>query len=206
METLRIAISLLALVVSVLALFWGDAIRRLFVRPKLSVSLLSGKGHKTIWNNEIPMYFYHLRVKNSRRTPAMNVEVLLTRLEYAPSIGADFKPVDLRNRIQLAWPYPNLPNHQQRPTIGPEYLCDLGHLEKKINEEPVFRLQTYIKPEDFESVKPREKMQLEIKAVAENAESEPLRLEIYWDGMWTEDSASLAEHFQIREIRSPMMG
>jgi len=109
METLRTVISLLALVVSVLALFWGDAIRRLFVRSKLSVGLASGKGHKTVWNNEIPMYFYHLRVKNSRRTAAMNVEVLLMRLETASSFGADFKAMDLRNRIQLAWPYPSTP-------------------------------------------------------------------------------------------------
>jgi hypothetical protein len=203
METLKTAISLLALVVSVLALFWGDAIRRLFVRPKLSVSLVSGKGHKTVWSNEIPMYFYHLRVKNSRRTPATNVEVLLMRLETAP-YGHPLVPVDLRNRIQLAWPYPNLPNHQQRPNIGPEYVCDLGHLEKKINEEPVFMLQTYIKPDNFESLRPRQRMRLEIKAVGENAESEPLWLDIYWDGEWTDDSTSLADHFQIKEIPSPM--
>jgi hypothetical protein len=207
METVKIVISLLALVVSVLALFWGDAIRRLFVRPKLSVSLVSGGGYKTVWNNEIPMYFYHLRVKNSSQTPAMKVEVLLMRLQTAPSFGANWcKPVDFRNRIQLAWPYPNLPNHQQRPNIGPddEYVCDLGHLEKKINEEPVFMLQTYIKPDNFESLRPREKMRLEIKAVAENAVSELLWLEIYWDGVWTDDSTSLAQHFLIKEIPSPM--
>ena len=65
-------------------------------------------------------------------------------------------------------------------------------------------LETYIKPDDFESLKPREKMRLQIRAVAENAESEPLWLEIYWDGVWTDDSTSLTQHFQIKEIPSLM--
>jgi hypothetical protein len=178
-----LVVSLFGAIVSV----WGASIRHRLAGPKLRVTLRSEDGSKTFWKgpdgNPHPMYFYHLRVTNTRHysAPAQNVQVFVTNLEKATAGQRDPVPGWLSGPIQLAWQFTEKPEYR---TIGAERFCDLGYLN-----EPGFMLKMYSEPNDFENrLKKNERMRVEIRALADNAESKPLRLEISWNGEWTEDS------------------
>ncbi|MBV9307500.1 MAG: hypothetical protein JOZ45_15235 [Acidobacteriaceae bacterium] len=201
LQFVSVGFGLVTIIVNGILTIWGPDIRRRLAGPRLSVNLLVDhpvrkKDHPHTDGTVIPMYFYHLRVSNTRKSaPAENVKVLVKSL--FKGADAHFFPVPISGEIQLAWEYTQ--GTPQPRTIGSDHphKCDLGYLEP-----PGFRLKTYFDPDDFDNrLGPRETMRVEIQAVAYNAAaSKPLWLEIYWTGEWPRNEGDIGKHVIVKEI------
>ena len=109
-----------------------------------------------------------------------------------PAADGTLAPQVLSGPIQLTWTW-LLP---QYPTLGPEEICTFGNLIKGQN----FVLSPYVKPNNFVGyIQQNQKMLIEIQAVADNAESRSLCIEISWDGKWSEDTKQMQQHLVVKE-------
>jgi hypothetical protein len=97
--------------------------------------------------------------------------------------------------LQLTWQFPEF--NPQLLLIGPDRVCDLGRI---INRNP-FELMLYFTPNNFsKDVKANQKVQVEIVAVADNGKSEPIRIEIAWNGDWSDDTIEMSRHLIVKEV------
>jgi hypothetical protein len=97
--------------------------------------------------------------------------------------------------LQLTWQFPE--NHPQSLLIGPKRVCDLG----RIIEGNPFELMLYFTPNSFEKyVDVNQKIQVELLAVAENGKSNPIRVEIAWDGNWSDDIIEMSRNLVVKQV------
>ena len=83
------------------------------------------------------------------------------------------------------------------PSIGPDQTCDIGFIAQGCN----FILTTAINLFEYKfEIGPNEKMRLEIIALAENAKSKPIHVEIEWDGEWIDNPKEMGKHLTIKKI------
>jgi hypothetical protein len=187
--------TLLVAIFAIIIAIWGDRMRSWGFGPKLKLSLLNSKGERNDLNDGRLCRNYHLLVINNRkRAPAHNVQVFLTKIFRS---AADGSLVDrsFSGPLQLTWQFPE--NHPQSLLIGPKRVCDLGRI---IKGEP-FELMLYFTPISFERyVAATQKIQAEVLAVADNGESEPIRIEIAWDGNWSDDTVEMSDHLRVKEV------
>jgi len=190
------AVAVGTVAVAILAI-WGEWVREKLAGAKLQVSLHDPEGELIDVSDGTPSRYYHLKVRNGRRwAPAKNVRVLLTKINKSAADGS-FQGVALSGPLQLTWQYPNF--HSLFPTIGPDDICDLGYLQK----ERFFKLSPYFFPNNFQGfLETPGKMRVEVIAVADNAESNPLLIEIAWDGQWSDDTIQMSKHLVIKEVSS----
>ena len=203
METGNVAQWVSAIVSAIIAILaiWGEFIRSQLAGPRLAVTLLNPDGEKTVWTGPgiapKPTRFYHLRIKNGRRwAPARNVRIVLTGLART---GADnsFASLPLSGPLQLQWQFAQ--TSPQYPVIGPDHTCDLGHGES----DSGFSLSTYVTPNNFRRmIAGNQRMRVEIRGLADNGESEPLFLEIAWDGEWSDDTVEMRRHLIVKAVTS----
>jgi hypothetical protein len=189
------------LAVAALAI-WGEWFREKLAGPKLELTLHDPEGEPIPVRDGTPptftpARFYHLKVANKRRwAPAKNVRVLLTKVNK-PAADGSFPIVALSGPLQLTWQHPEL--HPLFPTIGPDDICDLGNLQKG----RVFTLSPYLIPNNFQGSLPSAgKIRVEVVAAADDAESNPLLIEIAWDGEWSDDTATLSKHLVVKQVAS----
>jgi hypothetical protein len=185
---------LLSTLISCIAL-WSNVVRDFFSRPILLLKLHSETGDLLYGDPYKPRY-YHLVVTNGRRrTSAKNAEVRLTGIERPCSSGG-WKWTFKTNFIPLHWQ--NAVHYQHPPDIGPDRYCDLGFLQKS---EP-FVLSTAFPLGNMNFKLERDQqMRVHLQAVADNAESNPLVLELAWDGDWHEGDAEMAKHFVVKVVK-----
>ena len=187
-------------IIAILAI-WGEFIRSRLAGPRLAVALLNPDGEKTKWNGPgitpTPTRFYHLRVKNGRRwAPAKNVRVVITGLARAIA-DQSFATLPLSGPLQLEWQFSSMT--PQYPVIGPDHTCDLGHVESNVG----FSLRTYVTPNNWQgAIAADQRMRVEIRALADNGESEGLFIEIAWDGVWSEDTVEMRRHLVVKTVTS----
>jgi hypothetical protein len=188
------AVAVGTLLLAFLAIY-GDRIRSKCFGPKIKVSMLNPMGELNRLNDGRQCRNYHLRVTNNRkRAAAHNVQVFFMKIFRS---AADGTLVDrsLSGPLQLTWQFPN--DHSQLLSIGPDRVCDLGRI---IDGNP-FELMLYFTPNAVsKDIKPQEKIQVELVAVADNGESEPLRIEIAWDGNWNDDSIEMSRHLVVKDV------
>jgi len=181
----------------ILALYaiWGNFIRSRYFGPKLKVFLLNPTGELNPLNDGRQCRNYHLKVTNSRKgTPAHNTQVFLMKIFRS---AADGTLVDrsFSGPLQLTWQFPEY--HPQLLSVGPDRLCDLGRM---IHGNP-FELMLYFTPNNFtKDVEANQKIQVEVVAVAGNGESKPIRIEIAWDGHWSDDTIEMNHHLVVKEV------
>jgi hypothetical protein len=176
---------------------WGNTVRMWLRGPKLQVNLRSEKG-ESIKLDGVKTWYYHLLVRNIRRrtTIANHVRVVVKTL--VRSSDGTMIPIPLSGPIQLAWQWEA--STPQFPNIGAELTCDLGHL--KAGES--FKLKTIFDPNQYKfTVAKRERMIVGIIAQSDEAESNELKLEIFWDGGWSDDDPDeMLNHLVIKPITS----
>jgi len=180
--------------VSILAI-WGDWFRSRLAGPRLELSLRSMTGDMTLSSYGKRMLYYHLLVQNKRSwSPAKSVRVLVTQLSKRGPDG-EYHWEEIIGSLQLQWAYPQY--HELLPTITSEETCDLGSLQ----ESGLFRLATYISPNNFQGfVGPNESMRVTVIAIAHNAQSQPLELQVSWNGTWSTNSDEMRKHCVVKEI------
>jgi len=187
------------LAVAIMAVF-GDSIRAKYWGPKLRLKLHDPEGESILVRESsgkmVPARYYHLKVTNERRSvSARNVRVMLTQI-IKPTLNGTFPQQRLSGPLQLKWQHPEF--HVLFSTIGPDDICDLGH----VIQDRSFVLLPYIVPNNFEGfLKAGERMRIEVIAVADNAESAPLSLEISWNGKWSDDTEEMKKNFVIKEYK-----
>lgn len=173
----------------------GDWIRHCLFGPQLVISLLDQDGTLNNITDGIqtPGRYYKIKVSNSRRwVPATNVRVVLKNI-FKPAADGTLTPQILSGPLQLTWIWV-LPQYY---TIGHEEICTFGRLIKGDK----FVLSTYIVPNNFVGyIQPKQKMMIEVQAVADNTDSNSLFLEISWDGLWSDDTPQMRQHLVVKEI------
>ncbi|TSA52523.1 MAG: hypothetical protein D4R45_06930 [Planctomycetaceae bacterium] len=182
------------LLLAIIAL-WGHIIKGRWLGPKLKIALKDPKGNKSKFSDGVNSRYFHLRVFNERHAaPAHNVRVVIKNI-YRPKADGIMCISPLAGRIQLAWQYQG--SNPQFQTIGSESSCDLGYLRQ--NEE--FKLSTLYQSISFNgTVKAGEKIIVEFLALSDETESNVLKIEISWDGSWSDDSEEMANHLVLRPI------
>lgn len=183
------------------ALFGNWIVTRLW-SPKLCIALRQPErcprelrrsdGARTMTDS----VWYHVRVENAERnSPAKDVRLFLLTLFEADASGA----------LQLQWSgeVPLLWSHQTfkplAPTIGLADEADLCSLTKnpnglhKLELHPLFRSFS-LKAEWSNKCN----LALIIQARCPQANSSALRVEIDWDGSWSDDPIQLSRHLFVK--------
>lgn len=184
------------IVVAIVAL-WGHIIRARWFGPKLRLALKNPKGEVSMFSDGVVSRYYHLRVWNERRaSPAQNVRVVIKAL-YRPSADGTMSQTPLSGPLQLAWQFQG--SNPQFQTIGAESTCDLGFLRRG---EP-FILSTLFRHISFDpAVQQRQKAIVVLVALSDEGESNELKLEIAWDGVWSEDSDEIVKHMVVKQLNA----
>jgi hypothetical protein len=145
--------------------------------------------------------YYHLRVWNERRAaPAHNVRVVIKTL-YRPSADGTMSQTVLSGPLQLAWQFQG--SNPQFQTIGAESTCDLGFLRQGEH----FKLSTLFHHISFDpTVKKGQKMVVGLMALSDESESNELKLEIVWDGIWSDDSVEIVKHMVVKQLGNRTSG
>jgi hypothetical protein len=187
------AVGVGTLLVAITAI-WGDVIRSRWSGPKLRVSIHDAKGELNWLNDKRPARYYHMTVINDRRwSPAHNVRVLLTKV-FQPAADGRWVDRSFSGPLQLSWQFPE--SHPMFPVMGPDRICDLGFIVKGER----FRLSPYVVPNNFTGyVSSNEKILVEVVAVADNGESLPARVEITWDGEWSDEETEMSRHLVVKD-------
>jgi hypothetical protein len=187
--------SLLVAILAIIIAIWGERMRSWGFGPKLKLSLLNPKGERNDLNDGRPCCNYHLLVTNTRKkAPAHNVQVFLTKIFRSTADGS-LVDRSFSGPLQLTWQFPE--NNPQSLLIGPKRVCDLGRI---IKGQP-FELMLYFTPNSFEKyVAANQKIQVELLAVADNAESKTTRVEIAWDGKWNDDTTEMSHNLVVKQV------
>jgi hypothetical protein len=83
-------------------------------------------------------------------------------------------------------------------TIGPEERATVGYI---LSDSDAFELQLYHRPNNLPGRIPAgQPTRLEFVAVSDTAQSNPITLEVAWDGKWAEGSAEMQRHFVVRQV------
>lgn len=185
----------------VIIAIWGEWLQKsLGLGPKLVLKVHDPMGEyyplkdaagKTIYGR-----WYHLCVSNKRRwAKAINVRIVIVYLAKLAADGS-FKRQPLSGPLQLQWRFSGF--HTLFSDVGPDDICDLGN----IYEGDGFKLTPFIYPANFEgTLTANQKMRVMINALADNAESKPLSLEIFWDGKWEDEEIKMSGHLEIKTIQ-----
>ena len=89
------------------------------------------KGGLTTWSNGIKVRYYHLHIDNKRpHAPARRVKVMIWQYYIHGPHGKFIRDAN-HIPVQLQYEFPNLPNHDPRPTIGSATLCDIGFVTER---------------------------------------------------------------------------
>jgi hypothetical protein len=188
-------------VVGVLALF-GDRIRAWLFRPDLHLELTSkigsyspqaGRQHDGAVVTRHARY-YHLTVTNRARYPvAKDVHVLLLGVERLDQQTPPTETSGWYVPLPLGWAYGGYPLARE---IGrkTEAIADLLFVRgDKLEFVPIHTPLNFQK--DYSG-----KTRLRVTAVARgtDCESNILKLEIEWNGLWERDDDAMKKHFVIR--------
>jgi hypothetical protein len=187
-----------SIAVAIVAL-WGHVIQARWFGPRLRVALKNPKGEVTeIRDSFVVSRHYHLRVWNERRRTstscAHNVRVVIKEI-YRPNADGTMSQTPLAGPLQLEWRFQGF--NPQFQTIGAESICDLGLLRKG---EP-FTLSTLFRHFSFDpNVQARQKVIVVLVALSDEGESNELKIEIAWDGSWSEDSDEMVKHMVVKQL------
>lgn len=176
---------------------WGNWVRARFAAPKIELSLRDTRGDLTVRSDGLKEIYHHVTVRNRRRwSPAEAVRVLVVGLAKRRPDGS-YMAESLVTPLQLTWAFPTF--HELLPTIaGAPDTCDFVALDERSGQ---LRLSLYILPNNFRGfIKGGQAMRATLVAAAHNAKSEPLVLEVSWDGQWSADLEEMQRHLVIKEV------
>ena len=200
-QIIQLFVAIGTIAVAILAI-WGDRIRYVIgLRPKLDLTLIDPEGEFvnigiSVDGSTTPARYYHLKVSNKNRwSPATNVRVVITGIAI-PAADGQYVSQGLTGPLQLTWRFDKF-HPAMYSTVGSDDICDLGG----IKQGEKFSLTPYIFPNNFQGhLEANRRMLIEVKAIADNAESRTVCIEISWDGKWEDDTKKMAEHLVVKEV------
>jgi hypothetical protein len=200
----NLAVAIGTLLTVAVALF-GETIRALLLPPRLRLKLLRQGGERTTLTHRNlgvvetidEVRYYHLHIWNERRwSQAKEVQVYLTRLEE-PGPDGD---------LQIVW-FGNVPMRWRDQefvpilrTIGAVADCDLCRVGRRTG----LSLMPLIMPNSLEPFAHRNqrcRLVASLQARSNQADSDVVRIEISWDGLWEEGDTEMQRHLVIKELQ-----
>ena len=182
-------------------------------RPKLRLMLFSTKGERTPWGHapDAPVaYIYHVRVSNDGEQVATQVGVKLTKIGKSSAHG-DPTTEELASPVKLRWSRPHADPCALDIAAGDFETCNVGYIiaedhraGEQRQREYRFDLNPCIDPwpPNFQGfVRRAERMRVALVAVANNARSDTLCVEIAWDGEWGNTADEMQRHLVVSEVR-----
>ena len=196
-QWIQMSVAIGTLAVAVTAI-WGQRIAHAIgLGPSLRLELVDALGELIISRSgdgsSSELRYYHVRVSNAHRwAQATNVRVVITAISK-PSADGTLARQALVGPLQLMWRFSNF--HPQYSIVGPDDIADIGHVTPGLG----FTLTPFVFPNNFTgSLHPHEQMRVELRAVADNGESQALCLDISWDGAWSTDTLTMATHLVVK--------
>jgi hypothetical protein len=175
---------------------WGDDIRSWLAAPRLALKVSDDRGEQ-IKIGGVAGYFYHLEVTNGRPSaPAMHTRVLLTSAEGYTDSGGFQYPVS--GPLWMDWRFCRVIPNREEITLRKTDFADLFWIRAADPANnfprPTMWLGLKVRPSNFDGifVGPIE-IGLFLKAEADNAESNELRVVIQWDGSFPPRHLKLTE-------------
>jgi hypothetical protein len=196
----------IATFLAVLVALFGEVARKKFFAPKLRLRFDDPKGEGTTvrltrtdavipQQKDLKARFYHLLVTNGRRwSPATQVQVLLLGVEE-PRADGQFTPV-WSGDIPVGWK--NQEFFPPSRTLGPNSYIDLC----SVREDGTFQLYPLFQPNNLRRVWKSERVRLRLSFQARSNESDSnvLRLEINWDGLWEDGAEEMRRHLIVTPL------
>lgn len=175
---------------------WGNWVKARLAGPQITLALRDARRDVNPRNDGTREIYYHVVVRNRRRwSPAEAVRVLVVGLAKRRPDGSYFAE-PLVVPLQLTWAFPTF--HELFPTIADSDTCDFGAVDEHSGR---FRLSTYITPNNFRGyIAAGEAMRVTLVASAHNGNSEPLVLEVSWDGRWAAELDEMQRHLVIKPV------
>jgi hypothetical protein len=190
----------LATLAAVLVALFGQKWQARLLPPRLKLTLGRKEGEKTQLRNQgdgalvDDVRYYYLRVSNERRwSPAEGVQVYLSRIEE-PDASGDLQVVWVGD-IPIRWR-----DQEFVPllrTIGSAADCDLCRVGKTSG----FALMPLIVPHNLNAHRNKPfKLVASLQARSNQVDSEIMRIQISWDGLWEDGDVEMLRHQVINEL------
>lgn len=197
-QVAQITIAACTVILAVIAI-WGEAIRRRFLPPKLELREHNFKGDFTAGEGGKRMVYYHLKVVNMKKPPAHKVRVLCGAMSRRKADGVSFQLEPLVIPMELHWSF--FRYQELLPTIGPVRYADIGYLVEGGDQ---FKLSLVAIPGNFKGFVDRhETLRYKFVATADNqTESDPLYIQVSWDGEFIDDENEMSKHLVISKVDS----
>jgi hypothetical protein len=188
---------------AVLVALFGARLRHWIRPPQLVIALANADGWKGwLYNLDSTTnralrstegIWYHVRVENGARwDPVTGVHIFALSIE-APDASGDFKAIESSN-APLGW--------RHEPSIEPKRVgypaeCDLCHIIKSPLQVRLSPLNKGQIPDLFTQAF---KIAVTLQARGIEGDSNRLRVEISWDGGWSDDREEMKRHFVVKPI------
>ncbi len=173
---------------------WGDWFKSLFpiLRPVLTIEPI-GLSDIVPQNNGLKARYYHLCVRNTRpgKMPtAHEARVLITRVEEPDAAG---QPTTIFGEtVPVTWVRGEL--YPLLRTIGPDTEANLLW----VREDGWFQFEPIVYPNHFpKPVQGPAKFWVTVQVHSVEAQSEPRRFWITWDGQWSEGASEIKKHLVV---------
>jgi hypothetical protein len=170
-------------------------------RPLLKMKVLRDEGERTFLNSGEDVRNYHLKVWNEHRSTSLatRVQVYLTLLEETNKLNGDLLDGDLQKvwhgNLPLRWRDQEfVPRFQKLGSAKDADLCIIRK-QGELSLLPLF-MPNNLKP--YADRKGACRLILSLQARSNQADSEIVRIEIWWDGMWADGDGELKEHLRVR--------
>jgi hypothetical protein len=176
---------------------WGEYFRSWLVPPKLEIRLHTPEGSLTTFTDGSKVFFYHVKVENSRPwAVARNCRVLLMKISKR---GPDniFRSLPFPVPHQYVWSPSEI-----TPTfvnIQKEHILDFGYLSEKAK---FFQPVLYSYSNNFQGyLREGESIRYSLEIVADGFSSNKYFVfEVTWNGKWDESQEQMRKHLIIKEI------
>lgn len=195
----------------VLAALFGEWVRAHLFKPKLRLTLEKPRGEEaeaeylspedeergyfTVGDvRKVAARYYHLRVSNERRwSPATQVQVYLLRIDERRADG-QFRP-QWSGEIPLLWQYYEALTPIR--TIGPSRNCALCSVVKG----KWMGLHPAVMPLGFKGrYRDTANLRLLLQAQSIEVNSDPVLVQIDWDGEWEDGEVEMGKHMVVRVV------
>ena len=196
------ALGTLATFLAAFIALFGPWLRYRIAPPRLVIARTSDEGWQGILrtfdsagqSQDTKGFWYHVRVGNKTLwNPVTDVYIFLLSVEE-PDAAGHFKTVWFGNAA-LGWRNDRDPQPKKVGHIS--YECDLCHILKsplQVQLSPI--IQGQFRTAYTEAFR----IALTLKAKGVEAQSDDLRIEISWNGKWSDDKVEMKHHLVIKEV------
>lgn len=167
------------------------------------VQMLDRRGALPVPTRDAWARYYHVQVSNARRwTKAHNARTMLLRLEEETKTG--WVSVWSGGGIPMVW------QHQDQlgsvRNIGPSAFADIAHVVQDIDPARTkwLELTPTFAPYGVQ-LRYHEpcSLRLTLQAQSDESDSEPLTVEIRWNGQWHDGALEMAQHVLLQATKVP---